>query len=407
MVKILFTVCGVGMGHAGRSAMVIKHLKKKHKIKVISYDDGARFLKSKFKVEKLEWFKLFFDKDKYKQDSTIFYNLPKLPRVFFKNLVTLTKIVEEFKPEIVISDFDVNGLYIAKLFNIPSITISNMHISNFVKLKMKLNEKIAYIFNHKTMLGAYSPTDYLFVIYPIKPDKKFKNVEFFTHLVREEFLKAKPKVLDYFLVYSTPTQLEGIVPLLEQIPEQKFVVRGTSGKKQKNVIFRAQFSTKDFVKDLAECKGVICHGGLTVISEAITLKKPVYVFTDKQFFERYYNGKMVQQLGFGVAEQKPSLEGIKKFIEGNEGFRENLVKKNIKPSNKEFLKKLEQRIDLLALQKPKNLAFKLKEVKELIKENKPKEIFKRILKKSDFKRFFRGDFRKFYNEFISENGPKK
>lgn len=406
MARILFTVCGVGMGHAGRSEMIIRELKKKHRVKILSYGSGEKFLKTNFRVGKLEWFKLFFVKDRYKHDATVWFNLPKLPKVFFKNLVTLTKIVEEFRPDVIISDFDVNGIYIAKLFNIPSITISNMHITNFIKVDLKLNEKIVYLLNHKTMLQAFSPTDYLLVVYPFIPKRVFKNVEFFRHLVREDFLDSITGFGDYFLVYSTPSQLETIVPLLKQIPNEKFIVRGTDGKSTENVFFKPKLSEKEFTIELKNCRGVICHGGLSIISEAITLKKPVYVFSDMQFFERYYNGKIVEKMGFGLLEQTPTLEGLKKFIGKNNEYREELLEKNTEPANKEFLKKLDGLVIKFA-RKKKNLATRLKELRRLIEEQKPAKLFKKILSDSYFNRVFKKNILKSYNELIKEKGPEK
>src|SRR3989344_1202849 len=115
MAKILYTVCGVGLGHASRSAAIISKLLKKHDVLITSYGKAYDFLK------------------------------------------------QEFKPDIIVTDFDVNGLYIAKLFNLPVVTISNMHILNYLPVEMKPKEKIEYLLTEKPMLDAFSPTDYLFV----------------------------------------------------------------------------------------------------------------------------------------------------------------------------------------------------------------------------------------------------
>src|SRR3989344_8859447 len=126
MAKILFTICGIGRGHASRSSEIISSLMKKHDVFVVSYGDGYDFLKEKFRVGQIKWFKMLYDKDSYKGISTIFYNIPRLPFIFANNLSKLHEVVKDFKPDIVISDFDVNGIYIAKLSGIPAITISGL-----------------------------------------------------------------------------------------------------------------------------------------------------------------------------------------------------------------------------------------------------------------------------------------
>ena len=50
MARVLFTVCGIGMGHAARSSVIIKELMKEHEVLVVSYGDGYNFLKEQFDV---------------------------------------------------------------------------------------------------------------------------------------------------------------------------------------------------------------------------------------------------------------------------------------------------------------------------------------------------------------------
>ena len=64
MVRILFFVCGVGLGHAGRSQVIIKELMKKHKVRVVSYGDGYNFLQKDFpQMDKLDWFEYKYKKN--------------------------------------------------------------------------------------------------------------------------------------------------------------------------------------------------------------------------------------------------------------------------------------------------------------------------------------------------------
>ncbi|MBI2598310.1 MAG: hypothetical protein HYW50_03880 [Candidatus Diapherotrites archaeon] len=396
MARILFTVCGVGMGHAGRSLTIIKHLKKKHKVMVLSYADGEKFLKSSFiPVGKLEGLEFFFEKEKFRLGKTIIKNLPKLPNAFFKNLVTLTKIIEKFRPQVIISDYDVNGIFAAKLFGIPSITISNVHIMQFFSHEFNLREKLNFYLFDKNGMNLFNPTDYLLITYLLKPQKKFENIEFFHPIVREVFLKIKPKRGDYFLVYSTPPQLKAILHILKKIPNEKFVVRGTAGKQQKNIMFKPKISAKEFVKELKNCKGIICHGGNTTISEAVVLKKPVYVFSDLTFFERFFNGKMIQKLGFGMVEEKPSLEGLKKFVQNNQKYRKHLKEKNIKPANKEFLRAIDTHMVELCARPQKDLPRRIDEVKKLLMLGQ-KKIFKKMSEEIGLKKILKDGFKKIF-----------
>ena len=346
MARVLFTVCGIGMGHAARSSVIIKELMKEHEVLVVSYGDGYNFLKEQFDVTQINWFRLIYDKDQYKPITTIFYNIPRAPFVFASNFLKLFKISEKFKPDIVVSDFDINGLYVAGLLNIPTITISNMHLMEYERLFANINEKIDYYLTQRPVIKAFDSSNHTIVVSIVKPKAKSKNVYFFYPLLRQEILKAKPKDKGYFLVYNSETQLGGIIPILRKFPKQKFVVRGKKLPDEKNISFKPMFSDKEFTRDLSNCSGVFCHGGLSLISEAVILKKPVFVFTPKEFSERYYNGKLVEKLGFGLLEEKPSVQGISSFISSLPKFKENLAKSKITAENSKIVRKVKSLIKL-------------------------------------------------------------
>ena len=66
----------------------------------------------------------------------------------------------------------------------------------------------------------------------------------------------------------------------------------------KNLTYKL-FNENEFYNDLASAKAVICNGGFTFISEAISLKKPIYSVPAIGNFEQTLNGFYVQKLGYG------------------------------------------------------------------------------------------------------------
>ena len=77
------------------------------------------------------------------------------------------------------------------------------------------------------------------------------------------------------------------------------------------------------------------------------LKKPVCVFTDKQFFERYYNGLAVQHQGFGLVEESFSRAKLHEFFSRQQEFKKNLWKANVQPANQQIIDKIEQLVQQL------------------------------------------------------------
>jgi len=362
MVRILFTVCGVGLGHAPRSIEVIKGLQKNHDILIASYGDALKYLKKHFKKsEKLAWFKLVFQEGELKRTATVLSNLPLLPRVASMNFLKLVKTIRKFKPDIIISDFDVNSLYAAQLFNIPAIVISSLHLIEELNLRLSRKEKIIFYLTEKPVLNAFNGADAFIIPFFFEPEFKRKKRYFFGPIVRQELIKkikASKKTTEenQFIVYFSTGHLKKLIPLLEKI-NSRFIIFGAKKRFNKSNLVFKKFSEKEFINDLVESKGVLCHGGTTTIGEALAAGKPVYVCSSRKFFERYVNGALLSHKGFGFLEERPSMNGLQEFISNNASYKQSIARAGIMPSNEKVLSRIEELIKQKTRLKKKPLFY--------------------------------------------------
>lgn len=338
MAKILYTVCGIGLGHASRSSAIIKELRKKHQVFIASY--GAAYEQMKKLSEhstQLEWFRLVFDDAVFSRRKTLLYNIHLAPYYGAKNFFRLMRMVKRFKPDIVVSDFDFNGLYVGEFFRLPVITISNMHLMDYVPIKLTRNELIDYVFTETPILKAFAATDYFIIPSFIKPRVKAKKAKFFYPVVREEVARLKPKDRGFILVYSSPDHLKKLIPLFQQLKNEKFVVYGMDMEaRDRNIIYKKD-SAKSILRYLKDCSAIISHGGISLLSEAVILKKPTYTFSSKNFFERYYNGAVLEKLGLGMVRETPDIESLGEFLSKLPKYKKALKRSKIKCETKEVV----------------------------------------------------------------------
>ncbi|MBI4044450.1 MAG: hypothetical protein HY392_01955 [Candidatus Diapherotrites archaeon] len=351
MARILFTVCGVGLGHCMRSMPLIDYLQKEgHEIVLSSYGESQKFLKKKFsKVGSLKWFDLLFDKDQYRRTKTILYNLPNAPRVIASNFLNLLGLVREFRPDVIVSDFDFNSSLVGFMQNIPVILLSNMHMMEYNPIEMSVKDKIDYAVKERPIIHGFPRIDALFVLGFVRPRSMPKKARFFFQPVRKEVLEKKPLKKGFFLVYLSDGQSESLLAALKRFRDKKFVAIGAKPKHNVPPNFRfKQLDQESFAKDLAECNGVISHGGISLMCESLYLGKPVYTFTSKSFFERYYNGKLVEENGMGLLEEEPSFEGLGRFFSRLSEFEEKIEKNGFVPGGEALKKELSLSINELA-----------------------------------------------------------
>ena len=121
----------------------------------------------------------------------------------------------------------------------------------------------------------------------------------------------------------------------------KFVVYGFDiDKIDSNVIFR-KFNNTQWLKDLSECKAVIANGGFSLLSEAVSLHKPVLSIPINGQFEQILNALYIKRLGYGETYDSVDAKKIIKFIKNLKKYESNL-KDFKKEDNSKVLAKIEE-----------------------------------------------------------------
>ena len=105
MARILYGLCGEGLGHASRSRILINHLKKKHDIRIVAGGKAYNFLSKQFdNVEEIESPRFVYKGNQvrlfYSILRMLFKTIVNSPSSFFK----VKQIIKEFKPDLLITD---------------------------------------------------------------------------------------------------------------------------------------------------------------------------------------------------------------------------------------------------------------------------------------------------------------
>ena len=340
MAKILYGVTGEGSGHSSRSREVINHLEKKgHTVKVVSYGKGYKNLKDSFDVEKIFGLHFSFKNNEVQYLSTFLKNSLKTSEAI-KSVDKVSKIVDDFKPQIVFTDFEpISGL-VANLKKIPLISIDNQHRITNTKIEFPKKYKQEALTAKIVTSLMVSNTKACLVIAFAKTKVINKKTFLFPPILREEVLKTKTKEGDYILVYLT-TPFQGLVNQLKSI-NKKFVVYGfDQNSKEGNLAFK-KASQAGFLKDLAGCEGVIANAGFTLMTESLYLRKPYLALPVANQFEQVLNAFQLEQLGYGKYWNELNKERIESFL-----YNLELYKKKLKEYKKEDNRKIFKKIDEL------------------------------------------------------------
>lgn len=326
MAKILYGLCTVGMGHAVRSKVILEHLMKKHDVLIATSGKSLEYLKKFFpnKVVDVEGFELAFKNNAVRNWKTVAVNFKKISSETVRKLKEWNEKVKEFKPTIVVSDWEPFSSIYAKNERLPLISIDNQHYIIFGDYKFPKKFFLDYIRARIILQSLMRKSNYyLITLLPENKLKKIKTKFGVNPIIRPEVvsLKSKVKKGSYVLVYQSTKSYEKLVDILKHV-NQKFVVYGYDKKgTEKNLTFKKFTSGNEFTNDLAGCKAVIANGGFTLISEALYLRKPLLVVPIKKHFEQIVNALYIQKNKYGEFFEDLDVNAVIKFLSNLNKYR--------------------------------------------------------------------------------------
>lgn len=324
---IFYCICGEGMGHAIRSSVIIDRIKDKYDVYIFSSDRAYKYLNEKFdNVYKIGGFNTVYINNKVNNTKTLINALKRNPLNIKEGYEELYKKARKLSPDVIVTDFEIYATMVSKLLSIPLISLDNIHMITQTAIDYPPKHQ-GEMLKAKGVIKSYIIKPKIHILtsffYPkIKPKKR---AVLYPPVIREDILKLEPTIEDHIIVYQTSKESVKLVEQLKSLNE-KFIVYGfNKDEVDKNLTYKL-FNENEFYNDLASAKAVICNGGFTFISEAISLKKPIYSVPAIGNFEQTLNGFYVQKLGYGEYHEEMSPKKVEKFLKRLPKYQEKLAK---------------------------------------------------------------------------------
>ncbi len=326
--NILYGVPSEGMGHATRSKVIIDHLLKQHNVQVVTSDRAFTFLSQHFpnRIHRIDGFHLAYKNAALSFGATVLNTLKNAPKNLLRNFHQYINIVNNFDIDLVISDFESFTHFYAKLHKKSLISIDNMQVIDRCALDIIIprEEKLNYGLAKSIISGKVFHADSYLITSFFRPPIRKKHTDYIPSIIREEILSAKKTIKDHIVVYQTSTSQKNLIPLLQSLPNEHFIVYGFHKEEQHGNVTLKEFSEVGFVHHLASSKAVLSNGGFSLLSEAVYLHKPIFSVPIKNQFEQFVNASYIEKLGYGRGFEKFSSDNLKAFLFDLKLFQESL-----------------------------------------------------------------------------------
>jgi len=312
MARIVYGIAAEGMGHATRSRPIIEELRKSHQVKVVTGDRAYDYLRKDFDCEKIQSFHIRYRNNAVSDLGTFFMNL-KNSRRLLNSFRKVRSMINEFRPDMIITDFEPFTNYIGNMRAIPVISIDNMNILLQCRLDIPAKYWVHSLKSRIiTKLLCPSADRYIITTF-FYPEVKNDKATLVAPILRKEIVRLKPRKEDFVLVYQTSRSNKKLFELLKRVDE-KFVIYGFNKERTDKNLHYKKSSNEEYYDNLRKCKAVITNGGFSLISEALYMKKPVLSIPVRKQFEQTNNALWLEREGYGKFSEKPCREDIESFL---------------------------------------------------------------------------------------------
>lgn len=304
--RILYGVVGEGMGHAMRSRVVLEHLiAQGHEIEVMVSGRAAEFLRNRFDgVRKIHGLHMIYEENRVRKGRTLWSNVVAGLTGVPENIGAYFDLLGEFRPEVVVSDFESWTWLYAKNHRLPVISVDNMQIINRCAHEPEIIEGDGVDFQiAKAFVKAKLPwCSWYLVTTFFRPPVRKSRTSLHPPILRPEILAATPTRGEHLLVYQTAEGNDGLLDALRAtgMPCRVYGMRrGITDDVVEGALTHRPFSEVGFIDDLSSCRAVVAGGGFTLMGEAVYLHKPMLAVPLAGQFEQMINARYLQREGFG------------------------------------------------------------------------------------------------------------
>ena len=349
--RILYGVVGEGLGHAVRSRVVIQHLiARGHEVQVMTSRRAHVYLARHFRnVNQIHGLHLVARGNRICKHRTLLSNAAQIVRRLPANVAAYFRLISNFRPELVVSDFESWSHLYGKIHRIPVISIDNMSAIDRCAYPGSIIEgrRLDHALARAFIAAKMSSSSHYLVTSMFDMPATRPRTSVMRPILRPELLAARPERGEHLLVYQTFDGHSELESALRATGMECRIYGMRRDLKRDEVDGRLRhrpISEQGFIDDLASARAVVGPGGFSLMSEAIHLGKPMLSIPIAGQFEQEFNARMLAHAGWGARADAIDGDGLPVFIDELPRFESALARRR-SGSNAALLGRLDDLIE--------------------------------------------------------------
>ena len=238
-----------------------------HELLFVSSEEGAGLLEREFRVERFENPGTRYRNQRLDTPATVKLALKTLAKRGTE-LARLQALIEDFRPDRAISDYEYFVPIAADRAGIPCLSIDHQHVISCCHHTVPPRYWADYWGIKASIRFLFSAcSDYLAISFfrpPVKPGARARVAP---PILRHSVLERRPCRGEHIVVYQSCGICDAFAPYLRKIDREFRIYGYKIDKVDGNLTFRG-YSEEGFLDDLASCAYVICGGSHNLMPRA-------------------------------------------------------------------------------------------------------------------------------------------
>lgn len=352
--KILYGVVGEGMGHAMRSRVVLEHLVQSgHDVQVMASERAVDYLGARLEfVHRIHGMHIIYDENRVRRGKTLWSNILQGALAIPQQIRAYFDLIDGFRPEVIISDFESWTYLYGKLHRIPVLSVDNIQMLNrcFHAPDIINADRVGFEVARAFVKGKLPHAHHYLITTFYYPEVRKKRTTLYPSILRPEILSASPRAGEHLLVYQTAEGNEVLTRALAASGLECRVYgmrRGLAEDVREGNLTYRPFSESAFIADLATSRAVVAGGGFTLMSESVFLHKPMLSMPVVGQFEQTLNALYLEREGFGRHARALTESALRSFLDALPACEERL-EGYVQDGNRLLFGALDELLDALA-----------------------------------------------------------
>ena len=337
MGKIIYGVCGEGLGHAARVMTIVNELRLKHEFVIFAASSAYTYLKKhlapsgSIRLERIPGLNFRY---LFKRISYVLSVTSAIPYVLSmdKKVAEMQNKVAGLQADLVITDFEPLTARLARKQKIPLISIDHQHFITQLDLQelpwswrlrariMSWFIRLYFDWQDQTVVSSFF-------------SQAFQSTDAVQHVgvtLRSRMQIQKPANGPAIVVYLRRFHSRKLLQLLGRRKE-KFLIYGHHVPRTEGNLEFKQVDNETFCEDLAQCRALICNAGNQLVGEALSFGKPVLALPESGNFEQQLNGHFLNQMvgGTSVPFEKMNDRVLTEFVESLDEYRRHIDRQSV------------------------------------------------------------------------------